>query len=526
MANLTTKIIAAILYPDWVRLTRRGSIKLEKGTHSIEIPDLPKNIKPDSIQVTLFGAGNSRLLGVQLKHVINVDQLSEVTGQLENEIEKMQDELKQLDDKTMLIKQNRIIVDKLADQTDTYASALASGGITIEKQLGALNKLRSQAQILDDEAHLIQINYRKTEHQLEELKSKLENVHHSDPHESYTAIIDIELIQNTEITIEFSYVVFGVIWKPLYDLRMIEKGGNPALEVTYLADVIQNTGNNWDEISLTLSTSRPALNSSLPELEPWFIPPSRHVTARMSDLPQSFSLDEKVEPQGVQLTTQISDENSSPEKFSEMMNLAGNSVSYVISQPISIPSDNSWHKVTIANFSLIPELDYISTPKLSQAVYRQAKIENDSIYTLLPGEANIIIGDEYVGTTPIELTVPGGKIDLFLGIDNRIKVMRELVRRDIDGRMLSSRRRVVLGYEIKLESMLHNQASITIYDQIPIPDHEDIKVKLEMANPKPVEHTNLNKLVWTVVLEPKQKQTLRFDFSVDLPQDMNIAGFP
>lgn len=168
-------------------------------------------------------------------------------------------------------------MDKLADQTDTYATALASGGITIEKQLGALNKLRSQAQILDDEAHLIQINYRKAEHQLAELKSKLENVHNADPHKSYTAIIDIELIQNTDITIEFSYVVYGVIWKPLYDLRMIEKGGNPALEVTYLADVIQNSGDNWDEISLTLSTSSPTLSSKLPELEPWFIPPSRHV---------------------------------------------------------------------------------------------------------------------------------------------------------------------------------------------------------------------------------------------------------
>jgi len=529
MTELTTTIVAATVYPDRVRLTRRGLIKLDPGTHALEIPELPLRINPDSLRASVYGAAQARLLGAQVKRIFYTDQPSDTLRNLEVEIEKMQDELKRLDAKVELIKQNRIVLDKLAGQVNTYALALAAGEMTIEQQLEFFGKLRKQSDELDVETHSLQINQRQVNRLLDKLTKELEQMHNAQPHERYTAIIDVELLTASNLTIEVSYVVSGAGWKPLYDLRLLEKEGTPTLEVSYLADVTQNTGETWGGVSLTLSTARPALTSIPPELEPWYIHPPEEIlpVARFGIGPQAIS----PAAAKAQLTintpaTRASQNEEKAEEVTALVDTTGTSVSYIIPNTVTVLPDGAPHKVTIARFPIKPILDYVSTPKLAQAVFRRAIADNNSPYTLLPGDAHILINDEYVGTTSLELTVPGGRIELYLGNDNRLKVERELKRRDIDKRLVGGKSHLVFGYEINLENMLPGRANLTLYDQIPVPRYEEIKVKLISSDPKPTEQTELNQLIWSLLLEPKEKRTLRFDFSIEYPQGMKIIGLP
>ncbi len=526
MFELSTTIVSATVYPDRVRLTRRGSIKLEGGTHSIKVSPLPLTLNPETLHASIYGSASTRLLGVELKQNANSVHDPDRAHKLEQEIEAGQDELRHLEDKAELIKQNRVVVDKLAGQTDTYANALASGAITIEKQLAAINHLRKQAQSLDDELHKVHLSQRDAKRHLDGLARELEQLNHDSQPDHYNALLDVELPDSSELTIEISYVISGAGWQPVYDLRLLEKQGVPSLEVSYLADVTQSTGENWDGISMTLSTARPALTSSIPDLAPWYIHPPETFIPGANELPLSFS---EAVPETSTPIPADSMVTPPAEKTADLASLAqtiGTSVSYLIPQTISLPCDGFPHKFNIARFFLAPELEYLSTPKLVQAVFRRARVENSSPYTLLPGQANVLVGDEYVGTTLFELTVPGGTIELDLGNDNRIKVERDLKRRDIDKRWIGNRQHFVFGYEISLENMLPVNAKITLYDQIPMPDHNDIKVKMENVTPKPTEHSELNQLVWVIELEPKEKRTIRYDFSIDSPEGMNIQGLP
>jgi uncharacterized protein (TIGR02231 family) len=214
------------------------------------------------------------------------------------------------------------------------------------------------------------------------------------------------------------------------------------------------------------------------------------------------------------------------EEVTAEVDSAGASVTYVIPGSLNIPPDGASHKVTIARFPLIPRLDYVVAPRLAQAVYRRAKIENTSQYTFLPGSANIFDGDEYIGTTPLELTAPQGEIELYLGNEDRIKVERVMKRQDIDKRFIGGKRHMTFGYEITLENLLSVIVSLTLHDQFPVQRHEDIKVRLESAEPKPTEQTELNLLKWEFSLVPHEKCSVRFDFSVESPQGMEIAGLP
>ena len=205
---------------------------------------------------------------------------------------------------------------------------------------------------------------------------------------------------------------------------------------------------------------------------------------------------------------------------------SGAAVTYQVPGQVSIPADGSPHKVNVATFPLSPALDHVTAPKLVPETYRRARVTNDSPYTLLPGPANLFSGDEFIGTTELALVAPQGEIELYLGTDDRVRVERELKRRDVDKRLIGDRRRVRYAYEIILENLLSSDAEVILHDHLPVSRHEQIKVKLEAAEPGPAEQTELNLLRWELTLAAGEKLTVRFDFSVEYPRDMKVVGLP
>jgi uncharacterized protein (TIGR02231 family) len=528
MPKLSTAIISTTVYPDRALVTRRGMLSLEAGTHAIEVTELPLYLNPDSIRASARGTARARLLGAQVNRTYYVDTPSEQVRQLEEEIEKLQNEMTRLDVRADLIKINRTNLDKLGGQANLFATALAAREMTVEQQLAIYAGLRQQAEKLDNEAQDIHASRRKIEQQVQKLTKELEQLRSSRPRERYTAIVEMEILESGDLTVEISYMVSGAGWEPLYDIRLLEKDGISSLEIGYLAQVTQNTGENWDQVALTLSTARPALARILPELDPWYIRPSEpNLPIPRAALPPQ-TLAASMGPASLSQTKAVREARleEDVEEMTAEINAAGTSLTYIIPGTTSIPPDGDPHKVTVARFLLSPHMDYVTAPKLAQGVYRRVKVDNDSPYTLLAGDANIFIGDEYIGTSPLELTAPQAEIELYLGTEDRIKVERDLKRRDIDKRFIGGKRHAVFGYEIKLENLLPVKASLTLHDQFPVPRHEEIKVKLESADPKPVEQTELNLLKWVFSLEPKEKRTVRFDFNVESPPGMEIIGLP
>jgi uncharacterized protein (TIGR02231 family) len=205
---------------------------------------------------------------------------------------------------------------------------------------------------------------------------------------------------------------------------------------------------------------------------------------------------------------------------------SGAAVTYRVPMTVSIPADGAPHKVTVANFQLEPELDFVTVPKLVEVVYRRAKVINQSPYTLLSGSVNLFAGDEFVGTARLDLTASQGEIELPLGVDDRIKVVRELKRRDVDKKLIGNKRRITYAYEIKLENVLSKPVQLTLHDQFPVSKHEEVKIKLESADPRPAEQSELHQLKWILNLGAQEKCLVRFDFSVEFPPTLDVVGLP
>ncbi|MFM8320921.1 MAG: mucoidy inhibitor MuiA family protein, partial [Chloroflexota bacterium] len=500
---------------------------LQPGLQRLEIANLPLGLDPASARASAYGSARARLLGFQLNKTFYSDTPADAPRQLQEQLEAAQDEARALQAQLALSSEARTRLDAIAAHTDLFATALASGEQTVEEQLALFDTLRRKAAELDAERQALLLQQRTLERRIEQLKRQLDQQASQRPRERYSAWVELEVQEAGEMSVALSAIVFGAGWTPLYDLRLAENGAAPELEVGYLAEVRQASGEDWTDVALTLSTARPALAGSLPELDPWFIaprPPRPAAPVRMA-AHKALAADENLgsaPPPAVMLA--MSAPPAPAEEALAAVDDSGAAVTYRVPGTVSVPSDGGRHKVTVARYMLKPRLDYVTAPVQVEAAYRRALVTNDSPYTLLTGPANLFIGDEFIGAAQLELTAPRCEIELYLGVDDRVKVERELKRREVDKTLLGGRRRVQYGFEVRLENLSGAPVRVTLHDRMPVGRHEEIKVRLTAADPQPTRHSELNLLDWELTLGVKEKRSVRFDFQVEYPQAMDIPG--
>ena len=89
---------------------------------------------------------------------------------------------------------------------------------------------------------------------------------------------------------------------------------------------------------------------------------------------------------------------------------------------------------------------------------------------------------------------------------------------------IGGRRRIHFAYEIRVWNHTKSEQSITIVDQIPVAQHEDIKVTLAATEPKPSRQDDLNILIWKLALHASGENKIHFEFTVESPREMIVAG--
>lgn len=530
MAELTTRVAAVTVYTDRARVTREGRAAVEVGACRLEIGELPLGIDGASVRAKARGTARARLLGVELRRRTYAETPVETVRALEQKLEQLGDQGAGLQAQLKLAGEERQAVRGLSGATDFYARGLARGTMKAADEVALLDALRQRAAELDQLELALAVRLRALGREQQLVTAQLAELKGARGRERYVATVELDVTQPGELVVELTYVLGGASWAPVYDLRLVEREGGAVLEVAYLTQVQQRTGEGWDGVELTLSTARPALGAQVPELQPWYLSPPlpRPGKPKMAPAPapaaMGAGLDGFAASRAADLEIEV--DEAAVEDVVATVASSGAAVTYRIPGEVAIPGDGASHRVTVARFELPATLDHVTAPKIIAAAYRRARAHNQSQLSLLPGDATLFDGDELVGTTRLPQTPPGGELELYLGVDERISVKRELRRRDVDRKLLGDGRRLGVGYEIVLESALPGPTRVRVEDQLPVARHESIKVKLEEADPRPSEQTELGLLRWELELAPHQRRTLRFDFQIEHPREMQVIGLP
>jgi len=533
MTPLSSHIVEVVVFPDRARVTRRGTIALEAGLHRIEFTELPLAVQTDSLRAAGRGTATATLLGVEAQRVFYSETPTEAIRELERQIDELQQQ-----DRTLLDQQTGAEVrlgfaKNLADKaTEQLARGLAFGRADIAQSGTLIDFVQQQIDRAQATLREVQQQRRDLARRIEKLTNDLNQRRAERPRERLMAVVEIEVKQAGDLTLDLTYVIGNAGWTALYDVRLFESN-TPRLQLTYLSQVTQRTGEDWTDVSLTLSTARPALTTVQPELSPWYLsvftplpPPQPRVAAAPAAMRQAkASFGVEAEEQ-VLAGAMPAPQQAEMQFQAAQVSTEGASVTFQLAQKISVPSDGSPHKVTVTTLDLAPKFDYLSVPKLADAVYRRAKLTNQSEFLLLAGPASLFVEGDFVGTLPIKRIAPHEEFELTLGVDDRVTVKRELKARDVDKKIIGDRRRLRVAYEIEIKNWRTTKIDLELHDQFPVARHEQIKVKLESCEPKPIEQTELGELKWRLALEPNAKQTSRFEFSIEHPVNLAVSGLP
>lgn len=546
MTDLDAPITEVTVYTDRALVSRIGSLPLAAGIHEVRIGNLP-TLVPDSLRASGQGPQGTRILDVDLTTTFHHRPPEAELEALQDACDQVRHQIALLRLRQNALKNRQQWLCSLGEQTRDFARGLAQGNIQAQEYLTLLT-LTSQHAQHDAEDELDLVNEEKRlRRELAARERELAARQGNRGTDRWAAVVTVEMAQEGALTLEISYLVTQASWRPLYDVRVnVEEDGNQGnVELIYHALVQQATGEDWKQVHLTLSTARPSQAARLPELHPRYLHASTLPTggahnnrvadrrSYLQDIVSSTSTElEAQEADGRLLLSEKAREQDQPivpeqaEIATAHTEQKGAICTFVVQRAVDIPSDNTPHKTTIAHDDLPCTFDYVSAPALDPVVHQRATITNTTRNALLPGPSSIFLRGDYVGTTQIQLTAPREEFQLFLGIDDTIKVKYELLERTVEkGALLQGgMRRISYAYQITLTNYAPFARQIVLRDQFPVSQHERVKVKVLSVQPSPSERTKLELLNWSFSLAANGSSQVDYRYTVEYPQDLLISG--
>jgi hypothetical protein len=260
--KLTAGIKHVTVFTNGAQVERTHSLNLTAGEQVITFTGLSPYTDVKSMQIK--ARGKLTVLGVNYRtthpdSLLHVKQLREAEHQVKLTTDKERDLKAQLEVvnaqlemvKTNCSTGNRTAVTPLAnikELNNYYAQEmleLKKKAIAIDEELATLaEKREKQEKTVDSIAHL-------------KLKAITE------------AELKLQVPQAGKVEFDLTYYVRNAGWYPTYDLR--SDGLGQPLQLSYKANVFQNTKEEWSNVPITLSSANPSRSNIAPELRTYWL---------------------------------------------------------------------------------------------------------------------------------------------------------------------------------------------------------------------------------------------------------------
>ncbi|MEH2084648.1 MAG: mucoidy inhibitor MuiA family protein [Nostoc sp.] len=532
--TVQSEIVAVTVYSDRALVTRRGVVDLTGIEQELVITPVPMTLETESIRVSGTGTVEVRLVGVSSDRIYTTEPLAERVAHLTRQIQQLEAEKRHLQAQVdALALQSSFIVGLREKTEEPFAQSLSRKNLSLSETLDFLNFLGSQYSEYAIASGECKTQQQELDKQLQALHTSLQIIQTPHPKESFSLVVAIEVGGEGEFELEVSYIVNRASWNPLYDLRFSTTSN--IVHLSYLAEITQSTGEDWIGANLTLSTAKPGLGTLPPKLEPWYIDTPRPRIARQQrrarfaaqppplpsipEPPASAATDWQEEEDEVTEDSLIAAETVTAEVSKE-----GSVVTFKLNDGGNIPSDGAPHKTTIFNDDYSCSFDYVAMPRLVSFAYLQANVKNSpNGATLLPGKANIFHDNVFVGSTRLENISPGQEFKLNLGIDEGLKIERDLAERLVDKRFISNQRRISYSYRLIIINLLDREVNLKLTEQLPVSRNEQIKIRLSRSNPQ-IQLGEMGILEWLLTLPAQERQEIYYQFNVEYPPDLMVVG--
>lgn len=520
------------------QITRFAEIEVSAtGEQTLDILMPASRIEENSIQVQ--GGGTAILKDVKLvtKHF---------TEEQNENLIPLNSTLEQLLEKQSGIKANAIRIKSEAELLANLANKIFSNSVenkqtTIEfspeKWGQTLDFYRSRQAKLDEESFAIAKELNALEAAIRKVKVEMNEMSGAGTKSRKVLEIVLDVKEAGTMQFEISYLVKGASWYPIYDIRVDSE--SQEIQISYNAMVKNNTGEDWDDVKLSLSTAKPFIGSKPPELSTWFLnkympPPPAKPMVRSKKAMASPSMSRSIDNmmlEGIAEEEAYAELAEAPMETEEVtVDTKASSVVFNVGGTSTIISDNQPQKVSILHQDFKTDFFYVAVPNLSKQAYLKAKVTNDSEYPLLAGEGSVFMDNHFVAKSHLKFIAPNQTFEVDLGIDENVKIEHKLLNKfwTSEGFISKNKKKVTFEYLTTIENNKGREVKIIASDQIPKSTSEDIQV--ELLSPQKYNDDNPNIqlseeaiLKWTEVIDSGKKSELSLKYSVMYPKDVRTA---
>ncbi len=382
-------------------------------------------------------------------------------------------------------------------------------------------------------------------------------------------VLDVDKAKT--VAAELKYIVGDAGWAAIYDLYAGET--EKPINLIYRAQAYNNTGVNWNEVKLALSTADPLESATQPTLAVWNLnntdyslnnniyaanngmsaAPQKQMmlndnsAARFNDSKRGMNMnsepaaDQLLYNQNMGYVQQImgedfkSNNDYNTDKFQAWalkkkpeptvglttIELPEMNAEFEIPLKYTIPCDRKPYSIEIASHSLPAQYNYLCIPKINSSAYLIARILDWEELNLISGSVNIYNNNKYIAQSFLNINNLTDTLYVSLGKDQNVVVKRSKIKSSSKKSFMGNQKKAALAYEIAIKNNKSTPIEIEIQDQIPVSDDKDVIVTLEERTNAEFELTK-GFLAWRLTLAPSEAKTLTFSYSVKYPRERII----
>ncbi len=507
--NVPSHLTAAKVFLRGAQLTRTASVPLSGGASTLVFTGLSQNMDPQSIQVT--GKGNFTILSVNQR----MNYLSE--SPKKKELDELQERMKKVD---RSIATENVQLAVWANEEQLLNKNASIGGQQTGVTLGQLTAVNDYIRERLRAAKTGQWEQQQKIADLQEEKTKLQvqiaALQALGQRPTSEVVVEITSAAPANASFTLSYYVGQAGWMPAYDLRA--SGTGKPVDLLMKAVVTNNTGEDWQQVDLSLSSGNPTLGSVMPQLQPWTLNIWRPVPVYRNAGAAARSM-AKSEDSALSEVTITADAIRRPVvTVSEQTTTK----EYAIALPFSVPSDGNPHTLAVQEHTLAASYTWIATPKLDKDAFLYARTTGWEDLDLLSGEANVFFEGTYVGKSQLDLGIAKDTMEISLGRDKGIVVERTKRKASNQRSIIGGSRTMTVGWDITVRNTKGTVINLELRDQYPLSPQSEIEVKLVESGGATV-NKDTGLLTWKLDLAPKESKNLGFAYSVKYPKDLPVV---
>ena len=533
----TSTVDAVTVFLSGAEVTRLAKVHLDKGEHTIVIGDLPASAVPGSIRVEGRASGKLDIGSVDTARKLLQRAESEAADaqrrMLEERIQSLKDQRSTVEGQALAAKTQKKLIANLA-QLPTRQPSQSGPATPLDdwpKVLALIAQATTDASKLSlDAAQKI----RDIDRQISDADNQLSTLA---PARTEQTEVRIHVIAQSPLDVDLSvrYQVPEAHWAPLYDARLQtgSKTEPPKLALDRRGAITQRTGENWDGVAMSLSTSRPSDGSSAPEIDTQtvdFEPEARPVAASAPP-PAPMAMAKRAEPQ-MELgfdRAKSADGAVEAEETVAQLKVAPFDATFQVPGRVTVASTGEAKRVLLSSETSEPALGCRSVPKLDTNAYLYAKIKVAKGTPLLPGSAYLFRDGTFVGTGELPLLQPGETYDLGFGVDDQVKVKHAVLedKRGESG-LISTSHVDSRNFQVNVKNLHERPIDVTILDRVPVSQNDDIKVEMTGRVSPTTQNVDDKRgvLAFQARLEPDEEKILEYGYRVSWPAAKSVVYGP